>query len=201
VGSCYEDRVRVDARRRGVQQRRARVARTRWSLCLGASVSLSPSRLRLSRQVRWRPAGLMMVALLLYAYARGIASSRVIERTCIEDVAFRVIAAQQRPDHATIARLLERHQDALAGLFAVLTRRAGTSCHRTRRGGAKPWAGRPHCVPGVRGRATDRRPRGRRGRGRKPSRCGKRRHRPGQTRSCPAPPAGTASYSGPNMKW
>jgi transposase len=64
----------------------------------------------------------MMVALLLYAYARGIPSSRVIERACAEDVAFRVIAAQQRPDHATIARFLERHQDALADLFAeVLT--------------------------------------------------------------------------------
>ena len=64
----------------------------------------------------------MMVALLLYAYARGIRSSRVIERACVEDVAFRVIAAQQRPDHATIARFVERHQDALAGLFGeVLT--------------------------------------------------------------------------------
>jgi transposase len=38
----------------------------------------------------------MMVALLLYAYARGIRSSRVIERACEEDVAFRVLAAQQR---------------------------------------------------------------------------------------------------------
>jgi transposase len=64
----------------------------------------------------------MMVALLLYAYARGTRSSRVIERACLEDVAFRVIAAQQRPDHATIARFVERHQDALAGLFGeVLT--------------------------------------------------------------------------------
>jgi transposase len=59
----------------------------------------------------------MMVAVLLYAYARGIRSSRVIERACEEDVAFRVLAAQQRPDHATIARFLERHQDAIAGLF------------------------------------------------------------------------------------
>jgi hypothetical protein len=42
----------------------------------------------------------MMVALLLYAYARGVRSSRVIERACEEDVAFRVLAAQQRPDHA-----------------------------------------------------------------------------------------------------
>jgi transposase len=64
----------------------------------------------------------MMVALLLYAYARGVPSSRVIERACTEDVAFRVIAAQQRPDHATIARFVANHQDALAGLFSeVLT--------------------------------------------------------------------------------
>jgi transposase len=64
----------------------------------------------------------MMVALLLYAYARGIRSSRVMERACDEDVAFRVLAAQQRPDHATIARFVERHQDAIAGLFGeVLT--------------------------------------------------------------------------------
>src|SRR5215216_6140917 len=59
----------------------------------------------------------MMVAVLLYAYARGIRSSRLIERACEEDVAFRVWAAQQRPDHATIARFLDRHQDAIAGLF------------------------------------------------------------------------------------
>ncbi len=35
----------------------------------------------------------------------------------MEDVAFRVVAAQQRPDHATIARFIERHEPALAGLF------------------------------------------------------------------------------------
>src|SRR3954453_8988641 len=73
---------------------------------------------------RCRPAyePAMMLALLLYAYARAIRSSRVIERACGEDVAFRVIAAQQQPDHATIARFVERHQDALAGVFAeVLT--------------------------------------------------------------------------------
>jgi transposase len=47
----------------------------------------------------------MMVAVLLYAYARGTRSSRQIERGCEEDVALRVLAAQQCPDHATIARL------------------------------------------------------------------------------------------------
>src|SRR5215210_123690 len=76
------------------------------------------------RDGRSRPAydPAMMVALLLYACARGMRSSRMIERACEEDVAFRVLAAQQRPDHATIARFLERHQAAIAGLFGeVLT--------------------------------------------------------------------------------
>jgi transposase len=59
----------------------------------------------------------MMVALLLYVYARGQRSSRAIERSCEEDVACRVIAANQVPDHTTIARFRQRHEDALAGLF------------------------------------------------------------------------------------
>ncbi len=59
----------------------------------------------------------MMVALLLYAYCKGQRSSRGIERECADDVAFRVIAANQKPDHATIARFRARHEDALAGLF------------------------------------------------------------------------------------
>src|ERR1041384_3162280 len=59
----------------------------------------------------------MMVALILYAYARGNRSSRAIERACVGDVAYRVIAAQAKPDHAPLARFVERHQDALAGVF------------------------------------------------------------------------------------
>ena len=59
----------------------------------------------------------MMVALLLYAYATGRRSSRVIERACVDDVAVRVVAANQRPDHCTIARFRQRHEAALAGLF------------------------------------------------------------------------------------
>ena len=82
------------------------------------------------RDGRARPAydPAMMVAVLLYAYARGIRSSRLIERACEEDVAFRVLAAQQRPDHATIARFVERHQEAVAELFGevlVLCARSG----------------------------------------------------------------------------
>lgn len=59
----------------------------------------------------------MMVTLLTYAYAVGERSSRRIERRCREDVAFRVICANQVPDHATIARFRVRHQEALGELF------------------------------------------------------------------------------------
>src|SRR5271156_3887196 len=54
----------------------------------------------------------------MYAYAQGERSSRGIERRCVEDVAYRVIAAQQTPDHATIARFRVRHEAALASLFS-----------------------------------------------------------------------------------
>jgi transposase len=59
----------------------------------------------------------MMVALLLYSYAVGERSSRRIERRCIEDVATRVVCANRAPDHTTIARFRQRHEDALAELF------------------------------------------------------------------------------------
>jgi transposase len=59
----------------------------------------------------------MMVGLLMYAYARGNRSSRRIERACVEDVAYRVIAANRVPDHSTIAEFRVRHEQALADLF------------------------------------------------------------------------------------
>lgn len=70
----------------------------------------------------------MMVAVLVYAYSVGERSSRRIERRCVEDVAFRVLAGNQVPDHATIARFRAAHAVALAGLFGqvlVLCQRAG----------------------------------------------------------------------------
>ena len=70
----------------------------------------------------------MMVALLLYAYARGNRSSRGIERACVEDVAYRVICSNLVPDHSTIAEFRVRHEEALAELFTGvlgLCRRAG----------------------------------------------------------------------------
>src|SRR3954468_9878963 len=59
----------------------------------------------------------MMVALLLYSYALGERSSRRIERRCVEDLATRVICANQRPDHTMIARFRQRHESPLAELF------------------------------------------------------------------------------------
>ena len=60
----------------------------------------------------------MMLGVLIYAYCCGERSSRRIERRLVEDVAYRVIAVNQVPDHATLARFRARHQDAIAGLFS-----------------------------------------------------------------------------------
>lgn len=66
----------------------------------------------------------MMVALLIYAFATGTRSSRRIETRLIEDVAFRFIAANESPDHATIARFAKDHEDELAELFDQVLRLA-----------------------------------------------------------------------------
>jgi transposase len=70
----------------------------------------------------------LMVALLVYAYCVGERSSRAIERRCVEDIAFRVVAANHTPDHATVARFRATHEHALGALFAqvlALCARAG----------------------------------------------------------------------------
>lgn len=59
----------------------------------------------------------MMLGVLVYAYCTGERSSRRIERRLVDDVAYRVLAANQRPDHATLARFRRRHENAIAGLF------------------------------------------------------------------------------------
>ena len=59
----------------------------------------------------------MMVKLLLYGYCTGLPSSRKIEQATYRDVAFRVLAADQHPDHDSIAEFRKRHLEALAGLF------------------------------------------------------------------------------------
>jgi transposase len=59
----------------------------------------------------------VMVTLVLYAFATDVRSSRRIECHCRQDVAYRVISGNLVPDHATIARFVDRHKQALAELF------------------------------------------------------------------------------------
>jgi transposase len=59
----------------------------------------------------------MLVALLVYGYAQGVRSARQVARLCEVDVAFRVICAQDAPQHCTISRFRAAHEEAFVGLF------------------------------------------------------------------------------------
>lgn len=65
---------------------------------------------------------LLMVKILLYGYARGIFSSRKLDRACQEDVAFRVLCAGNQPDFRTISDFRKRHLKALSDLFLQVLR-------------------------------------------------------------------------------
>jgi len=64
----------------------------------------------------------MMTSLLIHAYCIGLPSSRKIERATYQSVAFRVLTADQHPDHDTIAAFRRRHLKALAGFFVEVLR-------------------------------------------------------------------------------
>jgi transposase len=59
----------------------------------------------------------MLAAVLVWAYAHGITSSRRIEELCRTDVAFRLICAGNLPDHVTVARFRSDFPDATAAFF------------------------------------------------------------------------------------
>ncbi len=65
---------------------------------------------------------LLLTRLLLYGYCVGVTSSRRMERATHDDVAFRYLAANQHPDHDTIAAFRQQHLGALAGLFVQALR-------------------------------------------------------------------------------
>jgi transposase len=70
----------------------------------------------------------MLLTLLIWAWAQGVRSSRVIERLCQRDVAFRIICAGDGPDHVTIARFRAQSAEVMEQLFAqvlVLCARLG----------------------------------------------------------------------------
>jgi len=59
----------------------------------------------------------MMTKVLVYGYCIGVFSSRRIERRLVEDIAFRVLAAENQPNFRTISDFRKIHLEALAGLF------------------------------------------------------------------------------------
>ena len=70
----------------------------------------------------------LMTKLIVYGYVRGMRSSRKMQSACLEDVAFRILAAGQAPDFRTIATFRARHLEVLEGAFAQvlhLCREAG----------------------------------------------------------------------------
>jgi resuscitation-promoting factor RpfB len=72
-----------------------------------------------------------LMALLLYAYTTGVWSSRMIERRCVDDVAFRWLTAGASPDYRAIAEFRKQHLSALGYLFVqalTLRRAAGVVC-------------------------------------------------------------------------
>jgi transposase len=65
---------------------------------------------------------LMMTKVLVYGYCVGVFSSRKIERRLVEDIAFRVLAADNQPNFRTISDFRKIHLKTLAGLFEQVLR-------------------------------------------------------------------------------
>ena len=59
----------------------------------------------------------LLLGILVYGYATGVFSSRKLERASYDSVAFRFIAANQHPDHDTIAAFRRRFLQEIEGLF------------------------------------------------------------------------------------
>jgi uncharacterized protein YabE (DUF348 family)/transposase len=72
-----------------------------------------------------------LMAILLYAYTTGVCSSRVIERKCVDDAAFRWLTAGASPGYRAIADFRKQHLSALGYLFVqalALRRAVGVVC-------------------------------------------------------------------------
>lgn len=70
----------------------------------------------------------MMLKVLVYGYATGTFSSRQLAANCVDDVAFRYLAAQGRPDFRSLLKFRKRHLRRFARLFVQvvqLAREAG----------------------------------------------------------------------------
>ena len=70
----------------------------------------------------------LLLSLLFYGYATGVFSSRKLERATYDSVAFRYIAANQHPDHDTIAHFRRRFLKELESLFVQILVLAKQTC-------------------------------------------------------------------------
>ena len=59
----------------------------------------------------------VLLKVVLFAYSRGLISSRKIERVCRENVTFMALSGNQRPDHSTIAAFVSSMKDEILPLF------------------------------------------------------------------------------------
>jgi len=70
----------------------------------------------------------MLLALLFYGYVTGVFSSRKLEQATYDSVAFRYIAANDHPDHDTIAMFRKRFLPQLTPLFVQILLIAHQMC-------------------------------------------------------------------------
>lgn len=78
----------------------------------------------------------MMLKVLIYGYVIGVFTSRKLARKLHEDVAFRVLAADNLPAHRTICDFRAVHLKALSDLFGQVVTLA-QECGRVKLGSVR----------------------------------------------------------------
>ena len=89
----------------------------------GLDLSAMSNSYRGAGSASYHPA--LLLGLLVYRYATGVFSSRKLERATYDSVAFRFIAANDHPDHDTIATFRRRFLKEIEGLFVQVLSLAG----------------------------------------------------------------------------
>jgi transposase len=84
----------------------------------GLDLSAMSKAYRGSAPASYHPA--VLLAILVYGYATGVFSSRKLERATYDSVAFRFVAANQHPDHDTIAAFRKRFLKEIGALFVKI---------------------------------------------------------------------------------
>ena len=85
----------------------------------------------------------LLLSLLFYGYATGVFSSRKLEQATYDSVAFRYIAANQHPDHDTLAHFRRRFLKELGSLFVQILVLAKQTCLQQAGGMIQAGQGEP----------------------------------------------------------